>query len=153
MEEPTLTRADQTSGSAPIAAILELLRQRCPEAEYVHALRVASGARDNATRLVALAHDLVEDGYATWDEIERALNEYAGECLPALKLLTRTGEPYEDYIAAIGTSGNRIALTVKALDLLDHLSPALWPTLREDRIDRYVEALRIVTINGRALAR
>lgn len=118
-----------------------------------HILRVAAMARTHRERVTALLHDLVEDHLATWDEVAALLGEEGEYVLPALHLLTRRGEPYAEYIESIATSGNELATTIKSFDLLDHLAPGQWPTLRDDQRERYIPALARITIAGQQFAR
>jgi (p)ppGpp synthase/HD superfamily hydrolase len=114
--------------------------------EVAHVTRVADATLNPIDWTVAMLHDLVEDGFATMDEIERLvgdtkLGDGAVMIVPALELLTRRGEPYDAYIERIATAGNRTAITVKLLDLFDHLSPYTRASLPEKNIDRYVAAI------------
>ncbi len=89
----------------------------------------------------------------TWDEVAALLGEEGEYVLPALHLLTRRGEPYAEYIESIATSGNELAMTIKSFDLLDHLAPGQWPTLRDRQRERYIPALARITIAGQQFAR
>jgi len=129
------------------------VRARTPARYVEHLDRIAAMARTEEERLTALLHDLVEDRLASWDEVEELLGIRATVLLPALKLLTRVAEPYADYIETIASSGNELAMTVKSFDLLDHLAPAQWPTLRDDLRERYIPALARITTAGQQLAR
>jgi len=129
------------------------VRARTPARHVEHLDRVAAMARTEDERLTALLHDLVEDHLATWGEVEDLLGIQAAVLLPALKLLTRVAEPYADYIETIASSGNELAMTVKSFDLLDHLAPAQWPTLRDDLRERYIPAIARITTAGQQLAR
>ncbi|CAN5510159.1 hypothetical protein BH09CHL1_BH09CHL1_19520 [soil metagenome] len=129
-----------------------LLSSRCSAIDYEHVQQVSKLATTDAQHATALLHDFVEDAYGTWDEVEAILGGLAESCLPALRLLTRGPEPYEEYIQRIADSGNRLAMSVKALDLIDHLSPNRWHTLKPEKIDRYISAFRIITIAGQAIS-
>jgi hypothetical protein len=114
--------------------------------EQEHVYDLAAMARSEDDFVVALLHDLVEDEFATWAEIETLLAEDAERLIPALRLLTRGEEPYDDYIESIATSGNIIAMNVKTLDLFDHLSPYKRATLPMKNVIRYFEALERLTM-------
>jgi (p)ppGpp synthase/HD superfamily hydrolase len=116
--------------------------------EIEHVTRVAEATRKRTDWMVAMLHDLVEDGFAAMDEIERLVGEEAGAVVPALELLTRGGEPYDAYIERIATAGNHTAVTVKLLDLFDHLSPYTRASLPEKNIERYVAAIRRLAYVG-----
>lgn len=121
--------------------------------EIEHVTRVAGATAHPIDWTVAMLHDLVEDGFATMGEIERlveetGLGEGAEMIVLALELLTRRGEPYDAYIERIASTGNRAAITVKLLDLFDHLSPYTRASLPEKNIERYVEAIRRLAYVG-----
>ena len=80
----------------------------------------APGAALYAT--VGLMHDMVEDSDVTEDELRAA--GVTEEEMAAVRLLTRGPEPYEAYVGLVAASGNRLAISVKLCDLLDHLDPA-----------------------------
>lgn len=121
--------------------------------EIEHVTRVAGATTNPVDWTVAMLHDLVEDGFATMNEIEQlveeaTVDEDAGVIVPALDLLTRRGEPYDAYIERIATAGNRTAITVKMLDLFDHLSPYTRASLPERNIERYIAAIRRLAYVG-----
>ena len=88
-----------------------------------HPLRVMEKVPD-AARVVAVLHDVLEDG-GTIDPVRTRLT---AEELQALEVLTRNGpEPYGTYIERIANSGNRIALWVKRAD--PDRQPAALPEL------------------------
>jgi len=122
---------------------------------YQHVITVASQTKGTPAFMVALLHDAVEDGFARWEDVETLLNPHpeADRMLAALRLLTRGPEPYDEYIRAIADSENELAITVKMLDLLDHLSPYRFAGLTTTRRVRYIEALNLLSATGRSLAR
>lgn len=78
-----------------------------------HPFHLAEQMPDEATTIVALLHDVVEDTFYTFDDL---MLHFDREIIDALVLLTHTkGVPYMDYIAAI--KDNPIARTVKLADL------------------------------------
>ena len=100
-----------------------------------HPLRVMEKVPD-AARVVAVLHDVLEDG----GTIEPVRMRLTAEGLQALDLLTRKGpEPYGTYIERIAKSGNRIALWVKRADLADNLRPC--QNCPEHLRPRYTKAL------------
>lgn len=100
-----------------------------PEKTLAHAIRVATltadlpfldGNTKNNLWTVGLLHDLFEDTDCDRKEISRGVSHYIFQ---AIELLTQQdGEPYEDYIKRIVDSGNSYAITVKRLDMKDHLA-------------------------------
>lgn len=116
----------------------------------LHPLRVADGAQTEDQYVVALLHDAIEDNIACMPDI--LVQPYwpiTDHQRDAIFLLTRyVGEDgkeilsYNDYIDNIIASGNRLAMEVKVLDLLDNLNPYRFfnpksPTHR----DRYIRSL------------
>ena len=120
-------------------------RYRHDPDELTHVSDVAAMARSADDFVAALLHDLVEDAFASWEEIEALLGDDADRIVPALRLLTRVDETYSAYIESIATSGNIIALNVKTLDLFDHLSPYKRATLSMMKVGRYFSALERLT--------
>ena len=100
-----------------------------------HPLRVMEKVPD-AARVVAVLHDVLEDG-GTIDPVQMRLTT---EEIQALDLLTRKGpEPYGTYIERIAKSANRIAVWVKRADLADNLRPC--QNCPEHLRPRYTKAL------------
>jgi hypothetical protein len=75
----------------------------------------------------------------TLDEL-RAVGVTNNE-LAAIELLTRGDETYEDYVATVANSEDRLAISVKLCDLLDHLEPSLNAGLTDAKVTRYLSAL------------
>lgn len=121
-------------------------RYRYHPDQMTHVADVAAMAKTTDDIVAALLHDLVEDRFASWDEIEALLGDTADHIVPALRLLTHGAETYSAYIESIATSGNIIALNVKTLDRFDHLSPYKRATLRAEKVGRYLSALECLTI-------
>ena len=79
-----------------------------------HPFHLAEQMKDEATTVVALLHDVVEDTATTFEDLEK--QGFSDEIINALKLLTHDkGVLYMDYVAEIKT--NRIATVVKLADL------------------------------------
>ncbi len=117
---------------------------------YAHAYRVAKQATTNEEYAVALCHDLVEDNYATMDDLaEWGLSSVQRA---AIRLLTREfgDQTYEEYIEnilyRIGSSEGKLAARVKFYDLVDHLHPdrAAWFSKNPDRVYRYIDAMELI---------
>ena len=109
--------------------------------ELDHVQGVSAMAQTLDDQIVALLHDLVEDSFASWEEVADILGADADRLLPALRLLTRDDEPYANYIERIAASGNVNAINVKTFDLFDHLSPYKRAGLLGTKADRYLAAL------------
>ena len=111
-----------------------------------HPLTVASNVGENISAIiVALLHDVVEDGDKTFDELQEEIPLTADE-LQALKLLTHDKNiPYFDYIKQIKT--NEVAAQVKAADLQHNsdLSRIKNPAAKDlERVEKYRLALEIL---------
>ena len=123
---------------------LQLARKHLPADKLAHSIRVGELASrqgaDYAT--VGLLHDMLEDSDVTLDEL-RTVGVTEVE-LAAIELLTRGDESYEDYVAEIANSEDRLALSVKLCDLLDHLDPSINAGLTDVKLARYLGALPIL---------
>lgn len=79
-----------------------------------HPFHVAEQMRDEASTIVALLHDVVEDTDYTLEEL-RACG-FSSEVIEAIALLTHEPDvPYVDYLERIKT--NALAKTVKLADI------------------------------------
>ena len=79
-----------------------------------HPFHLAEQMTDEATTVVALLHDVVEDTELTFEDIEK--QGFGEEIISALKLLTHNDDtPYMDYVTKI--KNNKIAIVVKLADL------------------------------------
>ena len=79
-----------------------------------HPFHLAEQMTDEATTVVALLHDVVEDTDTTFEDLEK--QGFGEEIITALKLLTHNDDtPYMDYVAEI--KSNKIAIAVKLADL------------------------------------
>lgn len=115
-----------------------------PLCEYEHAYTVAGMCKDDKkTCMVALLHDVVEDGYATFEELQQRFDLDA-EQMAALDAITRRqGEQYFDYIKRV--KQNEMAKTVKLADLQHNISRCANDLLnRWGLIRRYAKAYGIL---------
>lgn len=109
-----------------------------------HPFHLAEQMKDEATTVVALLHDVVEDTATTFEDLEK--QGFSDEIINALKLLTHDkGVPYMDYVAEIKT--NRIATVVKLADLrhnsdLTRLSVVDEKALK--RKEKYEKAIKLL---------
>ena len=79
-----------------------------------HPFHLAEQMTDEATTVVALLHDVVEDTNTTFEDLEK--QGFDEEIISALRLLTHNDDtPYMDYVAEI--KNNKIATAVKLADL------------------------------------
>ena len=114
--------------------IIELFAKQAHKAQvdkagepYIgHLLRVASNCSSTSAKIVALLHDIVEDGQSTHDEL-RELGILRSEELHAIKLLDKTViydleeiVSQENYYRRI--KGNKLAREVKLADLRDNMN-------------------------------
>src|SRR5215207_6112745 len=81
--------------------------------KLAHSIRVGELAgRQGATYApVGLLHDTLEDSDVTLDEL-RATGVTEDE-LTAIELLTRGDETYEDYVAGVANSEDRLAISIR----------------------------------------
>jgi hypothetical protein len=85
---------------------------------------------------------MLEDSDVTLDDL-RAAGVTDAE-LAAIRLLTRGDESYDEYVETIAKSEDRLAISVKLCDLLDHLDPALNAGLTDVKLNRYLAALPLL---------
>ena len=106
-----------------------------------HSIRVGELAsrQGAAYATVGLMHDMLEDSDVTLDELRAA--GVTDEELEAIQLLTRGDETYEEYVTGIAVSEDRLAISVKLCDLLDHLDPSINAGLTDVKVTRYLSAL------------
>lgn len=109
-----------------------------------HPFHLAEQMTDEATTIVALLHDVVEDTDYTIADLEKM--GFSTDVLEALELLThRDGTPYMEYVAKI--RDNPIARAVKLADLahnsdLSRLDVADEKALR--RREKYRQAMDLL---------
>ena len=110
-----------------------------------HPFYLAEQMTDEATTVVALLHDVVEDTELTFDDLEK--QGFGEEIISALKLLTHNDDtPYMDYVAKIKT--NKIATAVKLADLKHNSDLSRLDTVDEKalkRKEKYEKAIKILT--------
>ena len=109
-----------------------------------HPFHLAEQMKDEATTIVALLHDVVEDSDCTLDDLKSM--GFSQEVLEAIALMTHDpAVDYMDYVARIKT--NPIAKAVKLADLkhnsdmsrLDVITP-----YDEVRAKKYRKAIRLL---------
>ncbi len=124
--------------------IRSLAKEKLPPDKFDHSVRVAwlASRQGHSYGVVGLMHDMIEDSDVT--QVELISAGVSDDELAAIRLLTRGPEPYEDYIQNLATSGNRLAISVKLCDLLDHLDPSLIVGLDERKQSRYLSALPVM---------
>ena len=116
------------------------------EPYILHPLRVMLRVRGETERIVAILHDVVEDGGPAWT-LERLRAEgFAADVVEAVDRLTkRDGEPYDMLIER--AAGDPIAQRVKLADLEDNISltrtadPSQKDRQRAERYRRAYERL------------
>jgi hypothetical protein len=121
-----------------------------------HPWRVADMAQTRDEYIVALLHDLIEDGLATWASLGSPRLGLTLTQFTAIRLLTRVDpqlESYEAYIERICQSGDALAMTVKLYDLWDHLHPMNRAGYTRKRINRYTNAIEQITKSLMEIAR
>ncbi len=114
-------------------------------AETGHFVRIAKQMTSPIGCVVALLHDIVEDGYLTfWD----LFGLFPISVISSLQILCRDKEKYPyyvDYVASVLHSNDIIAIEVKLHDIGDNLSPRRILELAEEKqkklLKKYCEAL------------
>ncbi len=103
----------------------------------LHLLRVMLRLEDEAGRISAVLHDILEDTTVTPDDLRRA--GHGEDVLRALDALTRReGEDYAEFIERVAK--NSLARRVKLADLADNLNAARLSELTtrdRERLARY----------------
>lgn len=112
----------------------------------LHPLRLMAAMTYEDARIVAVLHDVVEDGDGwTLDRLrEEGFSDHEVQAIDALT--RRRGEEYADYITRL--SGNALAVEVKRADLRDNMDlNRLVPRTDEewDRYAKYARALAYLT--------
>ena len=102
---------------------------------------------DDSACIAALLHDVVEDGKASFDDVE---NLFGSRVCEEVRLLTHEkGTPYKDYVKGIIESGCREAMAVKLADLIHNTDTDRLGRLREDvrtrLLEKYVPAKADIT--------
>ena len=114
----------------------------------LHPIRVMMGVENEATQIVAILHDVVEDTSVSMPDIRA--EGFSQEVIDALTLVThQKDQPYSEYV--IACKQNEIARHVKLSDLRDNASLSRV-LLRPDRFEgdssrmhRYVLSYRFLT--------
>ena len=109
-----------------------------------HPFHVAEQMKDEATTIVALLHDVVEDTDYTLKDI--AAEGFGQEVVDALALMTYDKSiPYLEYVAKI--KDNPIATTVKLADLAHNSDPTRLDVIDEktkERLEKYKKAIELL---------
>ena len=114
----------------------------------LHPLRVMLQMDTELEMIIAVLHDVIEDG----GSLEFHLARFSYKVVMTVETLSRRkGEPYEDYIKRVSKS--RIATKVKLADLEDNLDPVrtamLDPIKNEARREKYILAHEYLIKNRR----
>jgi (p)ppGpp synthase/HD superfamily hydrolase len=115
----------------------------------LHALSVMMNVPEGDAQIVAVLHDVVEDGHRTFADLEAA--GFSPAVLASLRRVThaKADESYASYV--IRCKADPIALAVKLADLRDNTRPerAMMrpPSLDRDarRMARYLLSYRFLT--------
>ncbi len=102
-----------------------------------HARRVAGSwiLRTDDERVAAGLHDVIEDGHATFDEVELAASTEVA-CIVA-GLTRQRHETYSQYLDYITI--HPAAARIKVADMLDNISRSTRPNGRFDLLPRYLK--------------
>lgn len=110
-----------------------------------HPFHLAEQMSDEATTLVALLHDVVEDTPYTLDDLCRM--GFPPEVTDAIALMTHDKRvPYLEYVARIGK--NPIARAVKLADLRHNSDLSRLDEVTEKdraRVAKYAQAIRLLS--------
>lgn len=113
---------------------------------YIHHLERVVNAVVEGAENVAWLHDYFEDIATDMGEINNFRDFLTLEECEALYLLTRQdGISYADYIQSIKDCDNRLARSVKLIDIWDHLLDAEEAGIGQSLIDRYNLAWTVLT--------
>lgn len=114
----------------------------------LHPLRLMIKFSEENERIVAILHDVVEDGNVTFDELRQ--HGWSKTVVDAIDCLSkRSGESYENFISRLFP--NDLARKVKIEDIKDNLDLTRLSSLDSKdllRIEKYHKALRYL-IGGR----
>ena len=110
-----------------------------------HPFHLAESMTTEATTIVALLHDVVEDSTYTFEDLVQM--GFDDEVIDALRLLTHgDGVDYMEYVRAI--KGNPIAKAVKLADLTHNSDLTRLDKVDDKAIERrnkYLEAYELLT--------
>ncbi len=88
-----------------------------------HFVRVSDNFLEEDLKVVGLLHDIVEDGYITFNDLRRiGFPDYIIEALVILARDKKVYPNYEDYVTSVIDSNNILAIRVKYADMLDNSS-------------------------------
>jgi (p)ppGpp synthase/HD superfamily hydrolase len=112
-------------------------------APYIlHPLRIMLAMETETEMIVAVLHDVVEDGGIALDDLRK--DGYSAEIIDAVDHLThRDGEDYDQFIDRV--KSNPLAVKVKVADLKDNSNLARIAEPNENdykRLEKYQRALR-----------
>ena len=109
-----------------------------------HPFHLAEQMKDEATTVVALLHDVVEDSDFTFADLEK--EGFNKDIIDALKLLTHNdGSKYMAYVKRI--KENKIAKAVKLADLRHNSDTTRLDVIDESAIkrrDKYLKAIKFL---------
>ena len=113
---------------------------------YVHhPFHLAEQMTDEATTIVALLHDVVEDTSVTLEDLKT--EGFPQEVVDAIALMTHNdGSPYMDYVARI--KQNPIAKAVKLADLTHNSDVTRLDVVTNkdrERVEKYQAAIELLT--------
>ena len=112
-----------------------------------HPAHVAEQMTDEATTIVALLHDVVEDTDYTLEDL--AAEGFEKEILEAVALMTHEDDvPYLDYVAKL--KNNPIARAVKLADLAHNSDLSRIGEIDEEtrkRLEKYKKAIALLKEN------
>ena len=99
----------------------------------LHPLRVMMQMETTEEMIVAVLHDVIEDGDET--VVDRLKEIFSQEIVEAIDCMSRReGECYEDYIARV--MSNELARKVKISDIEDNINVLELPVLKERHLKR-----------------
>lgn len=118
---------------------------RAGEPYILHPLRIMLAMGTEAERIVAVLHDVVEDGDVGLGDILALFGEDVRAGVDAVT--RRAGESYPDFIER--AKANPIGRAVKLADIRDNLAPWRSGSLTDSLRERY-EAARLALKEGSA---
>ena len=108
----------------------------------LHPLRCMMKMDDDASRIVAVLHDVLEDTDLTADML--AENGFSQDVIKAIECVTKQkGEDYDKFIDRIST--NPLAAKVKLADIADNLNVSRLSNVTEKdrlRFNKYLRAIQ-----------
>ena len=112
-----------------------------------HPFHVAEQMKDEATTIVALLHDVVEDTNYTLEDI--VAEGFGQDIVEAVSLMTHEDDvPYLDYVAKL--KNNPIARAVKLADLAHNSNLSRLGEIDEEteqRLEKYKKAIALLETN------